>query len=91
MATRPGRRGGATATHSVRLSTAQTERVVAGPRANSQKPCYAVQTMSDRPLSRIRQLVALCMLVGAVVTVGLAISGALKGARSPAPQLASQK
>jgi hypothetical protein len=26
--------------------------------------------MSDRPLSRIRQLVALCMLVAAVVTIG---------------------
>ncbi len=47
--------------------------------------------MSDRPLSRIRQFAALCMLVAAVVTVGLAIAGALKGARSPVPQLASQK
>jgi hypothetical protein len=47
--------------------------------------------MSDRPLSRIRQLVAICMLVGAVVTIGLAIAGPLKGARSPVPQLASQK
>ena len=47
--------------------------------------------MSDRSLSRIRQLAALCMLVAAVVTVGLAIAGALKGARSPVPQLASQK
>jgi hypothetical protein len=43
------------------------------------------------PLSRIRQLVALCMLLGAVVTIGLAIAGALKGTRSPVPQLASQK
>ena len=34
--------------------------------------------MSDRSLSRIRQLVALCMLVAAVVTIGLAIAGALK-------------
>ena len=50
-----------------------------------------VRTMSDRPLSRIRQLVALCMLVAAVVTIGLAIAGALTGARSPVPQLASQK
>ena len=41
--------------------------------------------------TRIRQLVALCMLVGAVATIGLAIAGALKGARSPVPQLASQK
>jgi hypothetical protein len=29
--------------------------------------------MSDRPLSCIRQLTALCMLVAAVVTIGLAI------------------
>jgi hypothetical protein len=47
--------------------------------------------MSDRPLSRTRQSVALCMLAAAVVTIGLAIAGALTGARSPAPQLASQK
>ena len=47
--------------------------------------------MSDRPLSRIRQLIALCMLAAAVVTIGLAIVGALTGARPPAPQLASQK
>jgi hypothetical protein len=45
--------------------------------------------MSDRPLSHIRQLVALCMLAAAVVTIGLAIAGALTGARSPVPQLAS--
>jgi hypothetical protein len=47
--------------------------------------------MSDRPLSRLRQLVALGMLLAAVITFGLAIVGALKGARSPVPQLASQK
>jgi hypothetical protein len=47
--------------------------------------------MSARPLSRIRQLIALCMLAAAVVTIGLAIAGALTGARPPAPQLASQK
>jgi hypothetical protein len=47
--------------------------------------------MSDRPLSRIRQFVALCMLVAAVVTIGLAIAGALKGVRSPVPQLASHE
>jgi hypothetical protein len=47
--------------------------------------------MSDRPLSRIRQLVALCLLVAAIGMIGLAISGALKDARSPVPQLASQK
>ena len=50
-----------------------------------------VRTMSDRPLSHIRRLVALCMLAAAVVTIGLAIAGALTGARSPVPQLASQK
>jgi hypothetical protein len=27
--------------------------------------------MSDRPLSRIRQLITLCMLAAAVVTIGL--------------------
>jgi hypothetical protein len=47
--------------------------------------------MSARPLSLTRQLIALCMLVAAVVTIGLAIAGALTGARSPVPQLASQK
>jgi hypothetical protein len=47
--------------------------------------------MSDRPLSHVRQLVALCMLAAAIVTIGLAIAGALTGARSPVPQLASQK
>ena len=47
--------------------------------------------MSDRPLSRIRQLITLCMLVAAVVTIGLVIAGALTGARPPVPQLASQK
>jgi hypothetical protein len=44
--------------------------------------------MSDRPLN---QLIALCMLVAAVVTIGLAIAGALTGALPPVPQLASQK
>jgi hypothetical protein len=34
--------------------------------------------MSDHSLSRIRQLVALCMLAAAVVTIGLAIAGALQ-------------
>jgi len=47
--------------------------------------------MSARPLSRIRQLITLCMLAAAVVTIGLVIAGALTGARSPVPQLASQK
>jgi hypothetical protein len=47
--------------------------------------------MSDRHLTRIRQLTAICLLVAAVVTIGLAISGALKEARSPVPQLASHK
>jgi hypothetical protein len=47
--------------------------------------------MSDRHLTRIRQLVALCLLVAAIGMIGFAISGALKEARSPVPQLASQK
>jgi hypothetical protein len=47
--------------------------------------------MSNRRLGHVRQLVALCMLAAAVVTIGLAIAGALTGARSPVPQLASQK
>ena len=47
--------------------------------------------MSDRHLTRIRQLTALCLFVAAVVMIGLAISGALKEARPPVPQLASQK
>jgi hypothetical protein len=47
--------------------------------------------MSDRRLTRIGRLTALCMLVAAVITIGLAIAGALKGARAPVPQLASQK
>jgi hypothetical protein len=47
--------------------------------------------MSDRHLTRIRQLTALCLLVAAVVMIGLAISGALKEPRSPVPQLASHK
>jgi hypothetical protein len=46
--------------------------------------------MSNR-FGHIRQFIALCMLLAAVVTIGLAIAGALKGARSPVPQLASQK
>jgi hypothetical protein len=47
--------------------------------------------MSDRHLTRIRRLTALCLLFCAVVIIGLAISGALKEARSPVPQLASHK
>jgi hypothetical protein len=47
--------------------------------------------MSDRHLTRIRQLTALCLLLCAVVIIGLAISGALKNARPPVPELASQK
>ena len=47
--------------------------------------------LANRPLSRIRELITLCMLAAAVVTIGLAIAGALTGARSPVPQLASQK
>jgi hypothetical protein len=45
--------------------------------------------MSDRHLTRIGRLINLCLLIAAVVMIGLAISGALKEARSPVPQLAS--
>jgi hypothetical protein len=47
--------------------------------------------MSDRSLTPIRQLTALCLLLCAVVIIGFAISGALNSVRSPEPQLASQK
>jgi hypothetical protein len=47
--------------------------------------------MSDRHLTRVGRLTALCLLVAAIVTIGLAISGALKETRSPVPQLASHK
>ena len=47
--------------------------------------------MSDRHLTRIGRLITLCLLLAAVVMIGLAISGALKEARSPVPQLASHK
>ena len=43
--------------------------------------------MSDRHLTRIR----LGRAAAAIGMIGLAISGALKEARSPAPQLASHK
>jgi hypothetical protein len=46
--------------------------------------------MSDRSLTPIRQLTALCLLLCAVVIIGFAISGALNSV-SPEPQLASQK
>jgi len=47
--------------------------------------------MSDRHLTRIRQLTALGLLFCAVVIIGLAI-GALKDGRSPrVPELASHK
>jgi len=47
--------------------------------------------MSDRNLTRIRQLTAICLLLAAVIVIGLAISGAFKEVRSPVPQLASHK
>jgi hypothetical protein len=47
--------------------------------------------MSERHVPRIGRLTAICLLVAAVVTIGLAIAGALKGVRPPVPQLASQK
>ena len=49
------------------------------------------EAMSERHTTRIGRLTALCMLVAAVVTIGLAIAGALKEARAPVPQLASHK
>jgi hypothetical protein len=36
-------------------------------------------------------LTTLCLLVAAVVMIGLAIVGAFKGRPSPVPELASQK
>ena len=62
----------------------------AGPE-RSAVPITARLPMNERHVSRIGRLTALCLLVAAVVTIGLAIAGALKGARSPVPQLASQK
>jgi hypothetical protein len=47
--------------------------------------------MSDRHLTRVGQLIAICLLIAAVITIGLAIGGAFKGARAPVPQLASHK
>jgi hypothetical protein len=38
-----------------------------------------------------RKLTAFCMLVAAVVTIGLALAGVLKGVRPPVAQVASQK
>jgi hypothetical protein len=51
----------------------------------------AKRPMSERHTNRIGRLTAFCLLVAAVVTIGLAIAGVLKEARSPVPQLASQK
>ena len=56
-------------------------------RAGPERPI----AMSDRHLTRIGRLITLCLLLAAVVMIGLAISGALKEARSPVPQLASHK
>ena len=47
--------------------------------------------MSERHLTRTGRLIALCLLVAAVVMIGLAISGAFKRGPLPEPQLASQK
>ena len=47
--------------------------------------------MSDPHLTRIGRLTTLCLLVAAVVMIGLAIVGAFKGGPSPLPELASQK
>ena len=47
--------------------------------------------MSERHLTCIGRLIALCLLVAAVVIIGLAISGAFKWGPLPASELASQK
>jgi len=47
--------------------------------------------MSERHLTRTGRLIALCLLVAAVVIIGLAISGAFKWGPLPASELASQK
>jgi hypothetical protein len=47
--------------------------------------------MSERHVSHIGRLTAICLLIAALVTTGLALVGGLKGTRSPVPQLASQK
>ena len=62
-------------------------------RAGPERPDWitAKLPMSDRHLTRIGRLITLCLLLAAVVMIGLAISGALKEARSPVPQLASHK
>ena len=44
--------------------------------------------MSER---RKGQLTALCLLVCAVITIGLALAGVLEGARAPVAHSASQK
>jgi hypothetical protein len=54
-------------------------------------PITAKLPMSERHVSRTGRLTEFCLLVAAVVTIGLAIAGALKRAGSPVPQLASQK
>jgi hypothetical protein len=68
---------------------AMREAAMAGP--ESAMPITAKLPMSERHVSRIGRLTAFCLLVAAVVTIGLAIAGALKRAGSPVPQLASQK
>jgi hypothetical protein len=47
--------------------------------------------MSDRRVTPLGRLTAICLLVAAVVTIGLVIAGALHEIRSPVPQLASHK
>jgi hypothetical protein len=39
--------------------------------------------MSERSLTRKGRLTAICMLVGALITIGLALSGVLQGGSRP--------
>ena len=73
--------------------------VVSGPFSNRtvcrphrlHHPSKYMPGMSDRHLTRIGRLTTLCLLVAAVVMIGLAIVGAFKGGPSPVPELASHK
>ncbi len=72
-------------------ATARAKNCDAPRRPGASQWVTAKLPMSDRHLTRIGRLTALCLLVAAVVMIGLAISGALKEARSTVHQLASHK
>ena len=78
-----------------RTRTSRIPRVMRGRRTNQlARRSTPAETRPKRRRGRLDGKlthIALCMLVAAVVTIGLAIAGALTGARSPVPQLASQK